>query len=584
MRYRCKLCGEIMHEDICIKCKGTLEKDLKEEWIDNDEFRHEYMEKLRVPYCESCNIPIWDIDEDENCSICGNNIKRYYGDIIPVFIEEKLLLSAILNKKIYKKAVWNIGNNRYLIDNKSIALFIDRIDNIQAIRKGYLELLENVNMDELIQEENMFLDKFINGNKKRFNELEMEGHKYVKDVYKDYENRISFVSFSGGKDSIVVSDIVRNALSKNDILHVFSNTTLEMIETLNFIEEFKEENPRIPFIETKSSKNFLEISEEIGPPTRVQSWCCSVFKSGPISQMLNIITYSKDPKRPRHFLTFYGIRAEESASRNKYSRTSNSPKITSQTVVSPIFGWLDYDIWLYILTRRLKYNPAYRLGYRRVGCWCCPHNSGWSEFLNNIFYNKMQSQWVGFLYNFAQKIGKEDYKTYVDEGYWKARYGGIGLENEHTKIGKVPCIDKDYENYIIQKPYTDSFDKYLKPFGTVKKEIHKDYIKIYVYKRRSNKKLFKMEAMYGSSIIKIRIYEIKNVYLLKQRIECQLRKYQLCIYCSACDSVCEMGAISTLNNIYSIDSSKCIHCLKCIANFTGGCLVNESLIQKGGGQ
>lgn len=570
-----------MHEDICTSCRNVLEKDEQfGKGLNEDEFKHEYMEKLRIPYCESCNMPIWDVDEEEKCNVCGSHIERYYGDVVPVFIEEKLLLSVIFNEEIYKKTVWCIGHNRYLIDNESIGLSINDIDSIQDIREGYYKLLKNVNMEVLLQQENMLLCKFVSGNKKRFEELELEGHKYVKKVYKDYEDRISFVSFSGGKDSIVVSDIVRQALSKNDILHVFSDTTLEMAETLNFVEEFKKENPRIPFIEAESPKDFFEMSKEIGPPTRMQTWCCSVFKSGPISQMLNIITYYKNPKKPKHFLTFYGIRAEESASRNKYSRTSNSPKITSQTVVSPIFGWLDYDIWLYILSRELKYNPVYRLGYRRVGCWCCPNNSGWSEFLNNIYYNEMQSQWTNFLYSFAQKIGKEDYKTYVDEGYWKARHGGIGIDNKHTRIDNTPCIDKEYENYIMQKSYTDSFDEYLKPFGTIKKEVHENYIKLYIYKGKSNKRLFKMETMYGSSIIKLKIYETRNVYLLKQRIECQLRKYQLCMHCSACDSVCERGAISTMNNVYSVDSTKCNHCLKCIANFTGGCIVNESLVQK----
>ncbi len=563
MRYKCNICGAFSHEERCKTCGE-----------DSD------MEKVQVPYCKYCKMPVWGTDSDGRCDICGNYIEEYYGDIIPVFLEEKVLLSVIYDKEIYKQPVWSLGSNRYLIDNKKKRLNINKIKDTKEISKKYYDLIETLDLETLINKENEFIERFIKANKERFLELEIEGHEYVVDVFNANKNRIAFVSFSGGKDSIVVSDIVRQALSKNNILHIFGNTTLEMKNTIEFIDEFKKENPSIPFIEVKSDKDFMKLCEEIGPPTRIRGWCCSIFKSGPISQILNTITYEDNGIKHDKFLTFYGVRAEESSARNKYGRTSNSPKITSQKVVSPVYGWLDYDIWLYILTRRLKYNYAYRLGYRRVGCWCCPNNSKWSEFLNNIYYENLQLQWTEFLYNFAQKIGKKDYKEYVDGGYWKARHGGAGLNNDHTKIDKTPCVDKKYENFIIQKSYSDCFDEYLKPFGSIKKSVKNEMVDILVYDGKSNKKLFEIETRYDSKIIKFMPYVTKNVTLLKQRFECQLRKYQLCIKCSACDSVCSRGAISTFNNIYKIDSNKCIHCLKCIAKFNGGCLMNEVLIKK----
>ncbi len=563
MRYKCNICGNFSHEDKCKIC----EKD-------------SIMEKVQIPYCKHCKMPVWNMNSEQTCIVCGNYIEEYYADIIPVFLEEKILLSAIYGEEIYKQSVWSLGGNRYLVDNEKKRLIVSNIKDTKEISKRYYSLLKTLDLEMLIKNENEFLEKFTKANKERFLEIEIEAHKYTVDVFNKNKNRIAFISFSGGKDSIVVSDIVRQALSRNDILHIFGNTTLEMEDTINFIDEFKKENPIVPFIEVKSDKNFMKLCEEIGPPTRIRSWCCSIFKSGPISQVLNTITYEKKGIKHDKFLTFYGIRAEESSARNKYGRTSNSPKITSQKVVSPVYGWLDYDIWLYILTRRLKYNHAYRLGYRRVGCWCCPNNSKWSELLNNIYYEDMQSEWTEFLYNFAQKIGKKDYKEYVNGGYWKARHGGTGLNNDHTKIDKTPCIDKKFENYIIQKSYTDFMDEYLKPFGILKKKVNKEAVEILIYKGKSNKKLFKIETRYNSKIIKFMPYETKNATLLKQRFECQLRKYQLCIKCSACDSICPRGAISTFNNLYKIDINKCIHCLKCIAKFNGGCLINEVLIKK----
>ena len=81
--------------------------------------------------------------------------------------------------------------------------------------------------------------------------------------------------------------------------------------------------------------------------------------------------------------------------------------------------------------------------------------------------------------------------------------------------------------------------------------------------------------MESSAIIKVIFTSDKNIYLMNQRVECQLRKYQACILCSACDSVCPLGAISTVDRY--IVSDNCIHCGKCISYFTGGCLMNKTL-------
>ena len=63
-------------------------------------------------------------------------------------------------------------------------------------------------------------------------------------------------------------------------------------------------------------------------------WCCSMFKTGPITRIMNRKYGNKQ------ILTFYGIRKVESTARSKYSRISEnteSVKIQKQTVASPIF-------------------------------------------------------------------------------------------------------------------------------------------------------------------------------------------------------------------------------------------------------
>ena len=94
------------------------------------------------------------------------------------------------------------------------------------------------------------------------------------------------------------------------------------------------------------------MADTIGPPARMMRWCCSMFKTGPITRVLN------NMYRNQQVLTFYGIRKAESVSRSKYNRvedSSESVKINKQTVASPIFFWMDIDIWLYILTTGIDF-------------------------------------------------------------------------------------------------------------------------------------------------------------------------------------------------------------------------------------
>lgn len=125
-----------------------------------------------------------------------------------------------------------------------------------------------------------------------------------------------------------------------------------------------------------------------------------MFKTGPITRVIDSLY------RSEQVLTFYGIRKAESASRSKYNRIeddSEAVKIQQQTVASPIFFWKDIDIWLYILNDRIDFNDAYRLGYDRVGCWCCPNNNDRAQFLSKIYMPAQSIKWRTFLFDFAKK-------------------------------------------------------------------------------------------------------------------------------------------------------------------------------------
>ena len=69
----------------------------------------------------------------------------------------------------------------------------------------------------------------VQANKAYLDGLIYEAEKYVVDTYNEYvknsDNKfLPTVSFSGGKDSTVVSRIVRDALQNNSIIHLFGDS------------------------------------------------------------------------------------------------------------------------------------------------------------------------------------------------------------------------------------------------------------------------------------------------------------------------------------------------------------------------
>ena len=96
-----------------------------------------------------------------------------------------------------------------------------------------------------------------------------------------------FVSFSGGKDSTVVSDLVLRALGTQQVLHLYGDTTLEFPESAKYVKRFKAEHPKTLVITAKNKdKNFDELCEQLGPPSRVMRWCCTIFKTGAIQRKI----------------------------------------------------------------------------------------------------------------------------------------------------------------------------------------------------------------------------------------------------------------------------------------------------------
>ena len=535
------------------------------------------------------NIPIFD----KVCTVCGEEGKYIATDIRPVFPEENALMSIILSDeptKYQNYSVW-YGGGAYIVNGKKVRLPISKvnklpIEEIRNIKAEYDKFAEKINYRYF----NEVIEKFIKANIDRYNYITEEAVNFAQQYKEKYAIEDMMVSFSGGKDSTVTSHIVNRALGTNKVLHIFGNTTLEFPYTLEYKKRFNknEESKGVRILTAKNrEKDFEELCEIVGPPSRIMRWCCTVFKTGAIQK-----TISSAFKDKNNILSFQGIRHNESVSRSKYERESESPKISKQTVASPIIDWIDFDVWLYILTTKIDFNYAYRLGWTRVGCWCCPNNGGWSEVLAKIHMYDKYVHWHNLLVEFAKQIGKTDPEEYVDDGGWKARQGGNGLAAAQTSVVSFePCATEENSfNYDLQRPITNELYELFKPFGYINKELgNKRLGEVYVL-NKTGKVVLVLQGRIGSTKLKVTIKDIhiakaRTLSVAEGKIQCQLTKYQMCLGCKACESVCKYDAISVKDDgtgkiKYSIDDEKCKRCTECVGHFNAGCYMRKVLCIK----
>jgi len=191
-----------------------------------------------------------------------------------------------------------------------------------------------------------------------------------------------WVGFSGGKDSVVLKDIVERSGVRAE--YNYSLTTIDPPELVKFNREVHPDviwnRPKHPF--------FHEMSRR-GLPMRPHGrWCCQEYKeSGPTntSKCRTVVL---------------GIRNVESPKRQQRQPKEQCFKVKTKTMINPILEWRTDEIWAYIKSRNLKYCELYDQGFERLGCVGCPFASQknrdrefarWPKFraVYKIFINRL---------------------------------------------------------------------------------------------------------------------------------------------------------------------------------------------------
>lgn len=433
-----------------------------------------------------------------------------------------------------------------------------------VIKSTEIKKLEPIDVDKLIKINASIMEGLV---QRAVNFIRGTYDKYVTKGYK-------FVTtFSGGKDSIVLLDLVQRTLAPDQFVVVFGDTGMELSDTYRAVGKAKTHYPNLNFETAQSSFSAAESWSLFGPPGRKMRWCCAVHKS--IPTMLKIQELCREGEDV-FALVFDGVRAEESERRAHYSELSNGKHI-NQMNCSPIFSWNTGEVFLYILSRNILFNKAYRLGSNRVGCTICPLSSGWRDSICNFAYPDELKPLLDQVAHYGKNMGVSDsaMRNYIETGRWKSRAGGRGMENGGNRVYEVTEDDKIVFNYTEYSQKWVDVARILGPI-TERSATHGEQI--------INGKTLKFDIDFSNGM-KVTYGSRKNMdrYIISW-LRGVANKVAYCAGCKACVVECPVGAFTIdENSKICIDNTRCVHCHKCITKLEKGCKLARCLSTTLGG-
>lgn len=372
-------------------------------------------------------------------------------------------------------------------------------------------------------------------------------------------------SFSGGKDSQVVLDLVTRAIPPTAFEVIYSDTGYELPPSLELYEEVKryygERFPSLKFSTARNHESVLNYWDKIGTPSDTHRWCCSVMKTAPLYRMLKV-----DGNKQARVLTFDGVRAEESTRRSAYNRIGKGKHINTFNA-HPILEWSVTETFLYIMLHQLPNNQAYRLGFSRVGCVICPFGSDWSDFLVGKLYTKCRKPFLDKLHNWVSVSGIKDVDTFIKTRRWHiSALGSPDIKNLERVL--VSCANHTTMITLLS-PSSDFFE-WLKVLGSYSigysKNSFNGSLKI-------GKDIIPFEGKKSQSKLEI-TFSSENKSFINNLIRIA-HKAAYCVNCEVCEVQCPTGALQILPKL-SI-GSQCVHCLKCLNWHEKGCIAADCL-------
>lgn len=258
--------------------------------------------------------------------------------------------------------------------------------------------------------------------------LEKHSKKLIKTCLEIYKDRIFAIPHSSGKDSSLVTYLVRQII-ENPLI-IFNNTSCQDADIYKYIKKENNlliTNPKEGIYKWIYNNNFI--------PTRTSRACCSVFKENALVDNLN-----KDDK----YLYFMGMRNDESNTRAGYADLWKNTRWGNRDwdACLPIRNWTELDVWLYTLMKNIPINDKYKKGYARVGCSVICGFATKSTWI-------LDQYWLPHQYNRFHKILDEDFV-------------------KNKKAATLNCSNEEYHNNWnggVVRPATEVTNDIIKEFS-----------------------------------------------------------------------------------------------------------------------
>ena len=272
-------------------------------------------------------------------------------------------------------------------------------------------------------------------------------------ITKAVKSRNVFVSYSGGKDSLATLLLTLRCLG--DVPLLFNDTGIEAPATVEHVWRVIDKFG-LELIYASAGDAFWRSLPVYGPPARDYRWCCKVCKLVPIARTVK-------ERFQGEVYAVLGQRKYESFARLRAPAIEKSKWIPNLVSVSPLRNWSALHVWLYLMRARVEFNPLYREGFDRIGCWLCPACE-LAEFERvRELYPDLWSKWEGNALSWCEERGLPP--EWFKLGLWRWRR----LPREAKKFASRMGVDvskieerlaglKDVEVVLTVRPCEDIYE------------------------------------------------------------------------------------------------------------------------------